>query len=243
MNEPCEMMPWDTEFFGFRIAGVRGNVLNEQSARNADAWCREHQVRCLYCNLRGGDFDGVKVAESNHYELVDAKTTLERRIESHAGRNNPTIRTAIEHDADALESIATASHRGGRFDRDIRFGKGKAAEMFRVWIRNALSDANDHVIVAEMDRRVVGYSICRMRESEATISLLAVDDSARKRGLGAALVEQSLAVFASNDRTLATVVTQIGNIPAQRLYQRCGFATRSTTLVYHKWFDPGANRV
>ena len=57
MSEPCEMLPWDSEFFGLRIARVRGEMLSDELARNVNAWCAEHRVRCLYCNIRGGDFD------------------------------------------------------------------------------------------------------------------------------------------------------------------------------------------
>ena len=32
------------------------------------------------------------------------------------------------------------------------------------------------------------------------------------------------------------VVTQGRNIAGQRLYQRCGFLTRSVELWYHKWY-------
>jgi hypothetical protein len=39
------------------------------------------------------------------------------------------------------------------------------------------------------------------------------------------------------------VVTQGRNSKAQRLYERCGFLTRSVQLWYHRWFMPrGATR-
>jgi hypothetical protein len=31
------------------------------------------------------------------------------------------------------------------------------------------------------------------------------------------------------------VVTQARNVPAQRLYQKCGFITRSVELWFHRW--------
>jgi RimJ/RimL family protein N-acetyltransferase len=43
--------------------------------------------------------------------------------------------------------------------------------------------------------------------------------------------------FAGQDIKTVHVVTQGRNTRAQRLYQRCGFVTRSMELWYHRWFD------
>lgn len=56
-------------------------------------------------------------------------------------------------------------------------------------------------------------------------------------GVGGSLVRQALREDAAawEARRLG-VATQGRNVQAQRLYQRCGFFTRSLGLSYHRWF-------
>jgi len=50
------------------------------------------------------------------------------------------------------------------------------------------------------------------------------------------MIGQSLELLRQEGITHAEVVTQGRNYGAQRMYQRCGFVTRTTELWYHKWF-------
>ena len=52
----------------------------------------------------------------------------------------------------------------------------------------------------------------------------------RDRGIGWALVAESLRWFAVHGARQVSVVTQGRNVQAQRLYQHCGFLTRSMQL-------------
>ena len=69
------------------------------------------------------------------------------------------------------------------------------------------------------------------------IGLVGVHPDARGNGVGAALVNAGLRWFGSVGARDVAVVTQGQNVTAQRLYQRCGFATSRIELWYHKWFS------
>lgn len=58
----------------------------------------------------------------------------------------------------------------------------------------------------------------------------------RGRGLGGALVEASLAVFADAGLRRAAAVTQAANVGSQRIHQRSGFRTSDAALWFHRWF-------
>lgn len=141
-----------------------------------------------------------------------------------------------------LEEIAAASHRGGRFERDPGFGVERAVELYRTWIRKSVMGGNEHVIVAEADGKAAGYSVCKMSANDNVIWLVAVDERARGKGIGTDLVHAALDFFAAQGKPVVRVVTQAENVAAQRLYQRCGFVTRSCTFTYHKWFEAGSER-
>jgi len=52
---PRELLPWDTEFFGCRIARVYGDTLDLEQAVQIDEWSRSNHVRGLYFLARVDD--------------------------------------------------------------------------------------------------------------------------------------------------------------------------------------------
>lgn len=230
-DEPCELLPWDTEFFGITIARVKPARLNDEIARSVNEWCRDHRVRCLYYAHAAEDaLACANVLRRENFEFMDVKLTLER-----VGDAPPQkLRAATAADLPALEAIAGACHRGGRFERDSRFPQERAIELYRTWISTAME--KQHVIVADFAGKVAGYSACKVAEEDGVIWLLGVDAAARGHGVGSQLVNASLAYFAAKGNQRVRVVTQAWNLPAQRLYQRCGFVTSRCEFTYHKWF-------
>ena len=69
------------------------------------------------------------------------------------------------------------------------------------------------------------------------IGLTGVDKNFRNKGVGTALIGAALHWFKINGAKRATVVTQGNNIPAMRLYSKCGFLTCDTMLWYHRWLE------
>jgi dTDP-4-amino-4,6-dideoxy-D-galactose acyltransferase len=65
--------------------------------------------------------------------------------------------------------------------------------------------------------------------------LVGVSEKARGRGLGRELLINAIRWFSAEGVEVVTVVTQGRNVGAQRLYQRCGFTTRSAELWFHRW--------
>jgi dTDP-4-amino-4,6-dideoxy-D-galactose acyltransferase len=244
--EPCELLAWDTEFFGFPIARVKDPLLTPERCERIDRQCRRNFVRCLYFRASADDPETTRLAQEHGFRLVDVRMTLDRKLdESFRPR---TIASRIRRadaaaDLPALEQIAAQSHRNTRFYYDGRFPLDRCEEMYRTWIRNAVREASGggaggDVVVAEADGRVAGYSASHPNErGSGWISLMAVAPAFRHRGIGDDLVCASLAWLKEHGATGARVTTQGWNVAAQRVYQRCGFRTSIVDLFYHKWFD------
>jgi dTDP-4-amino-4,6-dideoxy-D-galactose acyltransferase len=250
-SEPCELLPWDTEFFGFPIARLKLRTLSPQTWENAERWCESRGIRCLYCPLVP-DFASTRIAEAHGANLIDIKMTYTcslagRRMSAMATTGR--IREATAADLPALEAIAGSSHHG-RFLNDGRFPPAKCRELYRVWIRKSVTQSEDHVLVIEADDGLPrGYCGCkRVREDGSNIGvidIIAVDERARGQGFGTALVDAALSWFAAHGMSTARLITQAQNLVSQRVYQRCGFIVSECQLVYHRWFDPtepGAGR-
>ncbi len=234
MTEPCEVLAWDSSFFGFSIARVTSDRLTAERMREIDSWCAANRVRCLYFLSRPDDPLTTRLAEDHGFHLVDVRLTLRR-----SGASSPagTVRPARPEDIPMLQSIAAESYQDSRFYYDPNFPRPLCASLYETWIRLSCEGFADAVLLAESEGAAAGYISCHLRE--AKIGLLGVGGRARGAGVGATLVEQAVAWFHARGVREVFVVTQGRNVAAQRLYQRCGFLTHSLQLWYHKWYPSG----
>ncbi len=236
----CDYLEWDSNFFGKRIGRARINRLTQAAVTDIRSWCRANNIDCLYFLADAADSTTTKLAESNQFQLVDIRLTLERQIAPHAGleASRSKIRGFAEQDIPALRKIAQRSHRDSRFYYDGRFPAAKCDELFEIWIDKSCHGAAQNVFVAEHEGAPAGYITCHLDDPAAgQIGLISVQGDIQGKGLGKDLVCQAMNWFAGQDIKTVRVVTQGRNTRAQRLYQRCGFVTRSMELWYHRWFD------
>ncbi|MGO4881330.1 MAG: GNAT family N-acetyltransferase [Bryobacteraceae bacterium] len=233
----CTYLEWDSAFFGLRIARLAGNRLTPELIRESEAWSHEHRIDCLYFLADSQDPETAGLAEAHGFRFVDVRLTLQRRVTSEAlaQRSTREFRAA---DAERLRSIARVSHRDSRFYYDAKFPESKCDALYETWIERSYSGWADAVLVAESDGLPGGYVTCHLSPSSAgSIGLMAIAPECHGRGLGADLVTAALEYFRTHGMQEVTVATQGRNVLAQRLYQRCGFLTKSVQLWYHKWFE------
>jgi ribosomal protein S18 acetylase RimI-like enzyme len=244
--DPCELLKWDTELFGFRIGRVCGDVLTQEQVQQIDAWCRRTRVRCLYFLSCVNDPNTIRLAEDNDFRLVDIRVTFRRGV---AGiSSNPIsrmdcaaiVRRARPEDTRSLKRIARSNYRDTRFHFDINFPRGLSDLLYETWIERSCEGYADEVLVAELDSMPVGYISCHLDADSRSgrVGLLGVSNRARGLGIGRALVLSASEWFSARGIQEINLVTQGRNYAAQRLYQRCGFLTQSVQFWYHKWFAP-----
>lgn len=236
-QDPCDLLDWDSEFFGFRIARVREARLTARNLRDVLEWCGREGIRCLYFLASVDSFETAALAGANGFKMTDLRFTLARSLDGNVGATK-SVRAFNESDLPFLREIAAVSHRDSRFYHDPGFPDQRCDEFYGTWIDRSCHGYADTVLVAEHDRRPAGYVSCHLQPNgTGTIGLLAVADWCRGIGLGAQLVAASLQFFTGAGCTRVTVVTQGRNCPAQRLYQNCGFRSASMELWYHRWFN------
>ncbi len=123
--EPCEFLPWDSNFFGFRIGRVNGNTLDEDQMQAVLAWCRSNAIECLYYLAAAGDPATVRLAEDHHFRLMDIRITLQRSLAGFTFTPEPDnpvqVRASRDEDLPALEKIARNSYTISRFYFDANF--------------------------------------------------------------------------------------------------------------------------
>ncbi len=242
MDAPCQLLPWDSAFFGFPIARVRGGTLNASRQGLIDAWCNDNGIRCLYLVAAPDDAETVTTAELRGYHLADVRLTFERPIQGPVPSIPLSIRPAKEHDIPTLQAIARAGHTDTRFFYDRNFSVARAHDLYEEWIRASFNGFAQKVLVADEGGGPEGYSTCHLLADgeSGSLGLLAVAAGSQGKGFGKTLVHAAVSWLAERGAKRATVVTQGRNLTAQRLYGRCGFIPSQVQLYYHLWFDRGA---
>jgi hypothetical protein len=124
-TEVCELLPWDSSFFGVKIGRVAPRRLSADTMAQVLEWRRSQQVRCLYLQADPDDGETIHLAEAAGFHLVDVRVTLERRVKA-AGSAAATadgIRLYRPEDLQRLKAIARASHADSRFFFDRHYSR------------------------------------------------------------------------------------------------------------------------
>lgn len=237
-SEPAIILPWDSEFFGYRIGRAQSSRLTAPEMDALLGWCARERIDCLYLLADAADIPTIRLAEQHRFSLVDIRMTLEISLdgrEALPAEATPIVRPATEADLPALKRIARESHRNTRFHADPRFGAQAAERLYETWIENSVHGFAQHVLVATHDGHAAGYTTCHLTSAEGVLGLVGVGSDAQGQGLGTLLVNSALNWLAQQGAAQARVTTHGHNIGAQRLYQRAGFITHSVHIWYHNW--------
>lgn len=241
----CKFLPWDSQFFGCRIASVEGHRLTGGALFDIEQWCKASQIDCLYFLTDFEDQETIRLAEENLFRLVDIRLTLTATLPDLPGvpSSAKRVRLGNEHDIPALRSIARSSHTSTRFYFDASFPRARCDALYETWIEKSCRGYADVVFVPELNGRPVGYLSCHLRpDGTGNIGLVGLAFEARGMEIGAELVQAAQNWFLERRVRQVTVVTQGRNLAAQRLYQRCGFCTHALELWYHRWFTHSQRR-
>lgn len=236
-----QLLTWDSEFFGLRVASINGNKLSKEEDLEIQEWCRDNRIDCLCFLAESSDARTIRVAEESGFHFVDIRITLDLTIAAMPSVWKPqsaSIRLADVTDIPALRPIAACNHLGSRFYSDGRFPRERCDELYATWIEKSCTGFAEAVLVPVTDGEAVGYLSCHLRDTGiGQIGLVGIARPFRGKGLGQQLLDESLCWFAAAGVSQVAVVTQGSNISAQRLYQGSGFMTKSVQVWYHKWFS------
>ena len=227
MTRTLRPRPWDSTFFGVSVfeAHLREVALDEAVAEAVQAG-----ADCVYLFADAGDLTTIENAVRQGARLVDLRVELVGRMRTERGEQGPPTRRATQVDREVLVEQARKLARESRFARDSRISDQRVREMYEVWLDRSL---NEGVVVVPAARGA-GFVGARTDGDIARIDLVYVDAASRGQGLGRTLIRGAVTALAASD---VSVVTQTGNVTAQRLYQSLGLRSRSTTAVFHLWLD------
>lgn len=228
-----ETLDWDSEFFGVSVGRVAPATTDlVAAAAEADA----KGVDCTYLLLAADDADRLMEAQRAGFTVVDIRIELGAETVSVDDPDHGCRIADPDADASWLKRIASQRFTNSRFFADPHFGREAAGGLFEAWITRGLAGDGRQVVVLD-DR--AGFVICGRDTSlhEGIIELIATSDSAA-RGSGLRLMSGAHDWFLAQGLRSASVVTQVANVPALRLYERVGYRARRTDIWLHRWRAP-----
>lgn len=233
-------LDWDSAFFGMNIGYISCLRLTPNIERHLKKFIRREKIDLVeyLCNCH--DRESVATAERNGYSFVDIRITLEQFLDDRPAVSRPgyEVRKGTDRDIKALQQIATGIYRHSRYFFDENFDRDKAINFYVNWVEKAIRGEFDDFAYVLYDRqKPIGFcTIRRLSKNSAIIGLFGLHLEYVGAGLGRYLLNSVLQKLKAQDKIdYVEVVTQGRNYEAQRLYQRCGFITKSTEMWYHKW--------
>lgn len=243
----CEILEWDSAFFGRRLARYRRSRCLPEDAAAIAAECEQHGIDGVYILVEASDTESIITLQHTSAYFADVRVTfgtgIGRTMSDAAPDRDVRVRSASSADVPNLARIASVSHRDTRFHADRHFDSARCDRLYEVWIENSCAGYADAVLVAEGDTgRPAGYVTCHKSDAESRghIGLFAVSEEAQGRGVGKALMRAAFAWFATNEVSAMSVATQLRNGRALRFYGRSGLLISRAELWFHLW--PGDAR-
>lgn len=146
------------------------------------------------------DYIGAGMAE------LESLVALQGCCRPHIAKAGTDIRMrrAVHDDIAAMEALDAEC-----FDDFWRYGEPELAAAM----------ARERVMLATRDGEIIGYSTAAIHGVNCTVGRLAVHPSARRAGVGRALVLDASAWAISKDASLLTLCTQTSNEASRALYR------------------------
>lgn len=141
------------------------------------------------------------------------------------------IRNASLKDVEQIGEIGTNAFSFDRLFLDPSVENGVAENMYRDWSINCLKGLCEKVLVVEIKNEIAGFIALTtdsqfssiLNRSYKRIVLVAVSSSHRGKGVGVQLVDAAKQWTYNDCNDFLLVGTSAVNLPAQNLYNKCGF--------------------
>jgi dTDP-4-amino-4,6-dideoxy-D-galactose acyltransferase len=241
-----EHLDWDTAHFEIPVARIPSPSLSDDELDQALQQAQESGVELVYWATHSERKVPASLLHRHGGNLVDRKAVFRARLadlpapQFIPGRDDVVIlETAPGPASEALLALAVEAGRFSRFHVDPNIPCGKFDALYRIWMERSMRrELADVVLVAcraADPRKPLGMITLSMKRGESMTGLIAVHGAARGRGIGTRLIAAANQIRRQRGVIELSVVTQLANEPACRLYQRAGYRLAEVSHFYHFW--------
>jgi len=238
MDKTYELLKWDTEFFGYKIAQLNVKCVKSDALLNILKELKSERIKLAYWSVASDDLISNNSANLIGAKLVDEKLTYLMPLLSKMSLEPSSNVDSYKYTYPNNKLVALALQSGvySRFNMDENFRNKEFERLYIRWIENSVNKkmAKD-VLVYLKDNTELGLITLGIKNNRGDIGLLAVDKRARRKSVGKELMQTAMAKFREWGIAEVQVVAQRANTAACKFYESCGFALEKTENIYHIW--------
>ncbi|MBE0654986.1 MAG: GNAT family N-acetyltransferase [Bacteroidales bacterium] len=229
-------LDWDSHFFGYPVSKI---VFDHRGIGMVDEVFREiheNNFRLVYLFVPSDDNELNRVITDKGGRLFDNKVLFVKKPEAHDEFKNPIQEYGCRKPDDKLIELGLEAGLFSRFRLDNKFVNCEFERLYTRWVTDSVSGLIAFkVIVAVSGNDVIGITTIGEKNGSADIGLVAVDRNHTGKGFGYDMIRYADDVAYGMKFDRITVVTQMKNTAACRLYKKCNFVPENITNVYHFW--------
>jgi len=237
-----QILDWDTRQLGVptaRIilpAALSKPLILRELLKNA----RDQGIRLIYLTIPSEEKNLINTAKDLGGIIVDRKTTYLLYLSVLKSVFNFGQIEIYSESLPSPELIALAFESGkySRFRADPNITEEQFQAIYRQWMMNSVNHivADDVLVFRDCHtQKILGMITVGEKNQRGDIGLLAVDQDARGKHIGSKLIHAAQDYFIKKNYQQSQIVTQQDNIPACRLYEKCGYHIEKIEYFFHFW--------
>lgn len=235
------ILNWDSDRLHCKVAKITATTLDTTALAACLNNLKKQHIDLVYWVIDQHDATANTAAIENKGFLVDHKVTY--LIDLHTLKSNMLNTPHIEiyaHDLpdEHLIQLAYTSGEYSRFRRDPRLTEQQFQAIYKEWMINSTNhEVAEEVFVIKGTQHIDAMITVGEKNHRGDIGLLAVSERVRGKKFGTELVYAAQKYFMNKGYRYSQVVTQLENIPACRLYEKCGYTQEKVEHFYHFWLS------
>lgn len=235
-----QLLDWDTEILGVKTAKILPERLALEELKQTLTELKNQNVKLVFWASDSKDEGSQQAAQACHGFLADNKVTYLINFEqSRVGKAQCAHQVEIyqnELPDKQLEMLAIEIGMRSRFGVDPKISHAQMEKVYKAWICNSTNKTVAKVVlVIKKENQIVAMVTIADKNNRADLSLVAVDPNYRGMKLAEELVHAAQQWSVERSYKKSQVVTQISNIAACKLYEKCGYQIEKIENFYHFW--------
>lgn len=257
MKNDFEVLKWDTEFFGFKVARVSAYTTYESLVQDL----KEKSIKLAYYDSEEEKSDLPKYicqkrVYSKSVEMVDDPAFEDENQETRGlGRKNSkddltnesfesakvlrgkrVVSYAKSSEWKPLRELAISAGHASRYLIDKKIESKRFEELYEIWLKRSINrEIADEIFVYNDGDDILGFVTAKLSENAVTIGLIAVADKAQGKGIGTLLLSAVNNYALKQKKETVFVSTQAENRAGCQLYEKNGFIILKESYTYHIW--------
>ncbi len=229
---------WDSVFFGYSIAKVQNNEINDQELSIFINDLFKKNYKLVYFFDESMSRVSTQDLSDLNGKLVDTKVIYSKLlVNGNRFINSSNYESYLHHASNQrLLSLALQSGKHSRYYTDANFKKNEYIKLYSTWLHKSLEGSiADEIYIHKCGTKEVGLITLKLNKKIAEIGLLSVDVNYRRKHIASNLMSGVINFASSRNCRSIEVATQQSNLEACGFYEKQGFSKIKVINIYHFW--------